>query len=157
MAGAVAAPIHRQAGYRYDLSILQAEFSLTQVLDRPVRGRLSFEQVIRENLDLGRPENHLAALSGRTPQMIGRGAMSYQLRRLRLHGMIERIPRSHRYRVTDAGFRTALFFTRTYNRLLRPALAAVLPDHHAAATLLKRSFDTRSRHGSPPPTLASQT
>ena len=56
------------------------------------------------------------------------------------------IPRSHRYRVTDAGFRTALFFTRTYNRLLRPAPAAVLPDHHAAATLLKRSFnalDTR--------------
>src|SRR2546429_3368888 len=42
----------RQAGYRYDISILQAEFSLTQVLDRPVHGRLFFEQVIRENLDL---------------------------------------------------------------------------------------------------------
>jgi hypothetical protein len=40
----------RQAGYRYDISILQAEFSLTQVLDRPVHGRLFFEQVIRENL-----------------------------------------------------------------------------------------------------------
>jgi hypothetical protein len=59
--------------------------------------------------------------------------------------MIERIPHSHRYRVTDAGFRTALLLTRTYNRLLRPALAAVLPDHHAAATLLKRSFDTLDR------------
>src|SRR5216683_6952174 len=46
----------RKAGYRYDVSILQAEFSLTQVLDRPVHGRLFFEQVIRENLDLGRPE-----------------------------------------------------------------------------------------------------
>jgi hypothetical protein len=46
----------RKAGYRYDISILQAEFSLTQVLDRPVHGRLLFEQVIRENLDLGRPE-----------------------------------------------------------------------------------------------------
>ena len=68
--------------------------------------------------------------------------MTYQLHRPRLHGMIERIPHSHRYRVTDAGFRAALFFTRTYNRLLRPALAAVIPDHHAAATLLKRSFDT---------------
>jgi hypothetical protein len=44
----------RKAGYRYDISILQAEFSLTQVLDRPVHGRLFFEQVIRENLDLGR-------------------------------------------------------------------------------------------------------
>ena len=46
----------RKAGYRYDISILQAEFSLTQVLDRPVHGRPFFEQVIRENLDLGRPE-----------------------------------------------------------------------------------------------------
>ena len=46
----------RAAGYRYDLSILQAEFSLTQVLDRPVSGRVFFEQVIRENLDLGRPD-----------------------------------------------------------------------------------------------------
>ena len=46
----------RQAGYRYDISILQAEFSLTQVLDQPVHGRVFFEQVIRENLDIGRPE-----------------------------------------------------------------------------------------------------
>jgi len=46
----------RQAGYRYDLSILQAEFSLTQVLDRPLTGRIFFEEVIRENLDIGRPD-----------------------------------------------------------------------------------------------------
>jgi hypothetical protein len=46
----------RKAGYRYDISILQAEFSLTQVLDRPAHGRLFFEHVIRENLDLGRPQ-----------------------------------------------------------------------------------------------------
>jgi hypothetical protein len=46
----------RRAGYRYDISILQAEFSTTQVLDRPEQGRLFFEQLIRENLDLGHPE-----------------------------------------------------------------------------------------------------
>ena len=45
-----------QAGYRYDVSILQAEFSLTQVLDRPLTGRVFFEEVIRENLDIGRPD-----------------------------------------------------------------------------------------------------
>jgi hypothetical protein len=45
----------RQAGYLYQISILQAEFSLTQVLDRPVTGRVFFEEVIRENLDIGRP------------------------------------------------------------------------------------------------------
>ena len=46
----------RAAGYRYDLSILQAEFSLTQMLDKPVSGRVFFEQVIRDNLDIGRPD-----------------------------------------------------------------------------------------------------
>src|SRR3979411_2209377 len=46
----------RKAGYRYDISILQAEFSLTQVLHRPVHCPLSFEQVIPEMLDLGRPQ-----------------------------------------------------------------------------------------------------
>jgi hypothetical protein len=281
----------RKAGYRYDISILQAEFSTTQVLDRPVHGRIFFEQVIRENLDLGRPEevqllfnrrilrntrarlrtrvvthdvtpslnvyyknarikqyhkenralrtettinntydfgvgrrlhnlpklreigfvanrrlleverlshdciisedrfqavnspvaaghqrasglrfadprvhallhamilfrqlaqgfravdlrHHLAALSGRDPNSISQGAVTYQLRRLRLHGLIERLPNSFRYRVTAFGFRVALFFTRTYNRLLRPSLAAALPELRAIATPLKRAFDT---------------
>ena len=50
------APAHRAAGYRYQLSILQAEFALTQVLDRPLTGRCFFEEVIRENLDIGRPD-----------------------------------------------------------------------------------------------------
>ncbi|HEX9621422.1 MAG TPA: hypothetical protein VF989_14865, partial [Polyangiaceae bacterium] len=58
MAASFAASIHgcrSKGGYRYDISIVQAEFSLTQVLDRPVLGRIPFEDVIRENLDLGRP------------------------------------------------------------------------------------------------------
>src|SRR6266496_1889163 len=46
----------RAAGYRYDISILQAEFCLTQVFDRPATGRVFFEEVIRENLDLVRPD-----------------------------------------------------------------------------------------------------
>jgi len=46
----------RDAGYRYDISVLQAEFSLTQMLDQPVSGRIFFEQVIRDNLDIGRPD-----------------------------------------------------------------------------------------------------
>ncbi len=280
----------RKAGYRYDISILQAEFSITQVLDRPVHGRLFFEQVIRENLDLGRPEEiqlifnrriprntrarfrtrvvthdvtpslnvyykntrikqyhkenralrtettinntydfgigrrlhnlpklrqigfaanrrlielerlshdcilsedtfraidgpvaagrqrasglrfadphahallhalilfrqlahgfraadlrqHLAALSGSDPGSISPGAVTYQLRRLRLHGLIERVPNSFRYRVTDFGLRVALFFTRTYNRLLRPGLAAALPALGPITSPLKRAFD----------------
>ena len=44
------------AGYRYRLSIWQMEFSLTQIMDRPLTGRQFFEEVIRDNLDLGRPD-----------------------------------------------------------------------------------------------------
>ena len=46
----------RAAGFRYQLSILQAEFARTQVFDRPLSGRHLFEALIRENIDLGQPE-----------------------------------------------------------------------------------------------------
>src|SRR6266511_3538476 len=46
----------RRAVYRYDISILQPEFSLTQMLDRPLSGRVFFEEIIRENIDVGRPD-----------------------------------------------------------------------------------------------------
>ncbi|MFQ5700192.1 MAG: hypothetical protein ACE5IL_18160 [Myxococcota bacterium] len=278
-------PEDRRAGYTHDISMLQTEFSLTQVLDRPVHGRLFFEQVIRDNLDIGRPSQiqlifarritrktpgrfrtrvitagvipslhidykhtrikqyhkegqalrtettindtydfevgrrlknlsalrkvgfqanrrllrvqrishdvplgedvlsrvqqparidgqrasglrfgdprvfallsalllfrllprgfsnqdlreHLAPLLGLDPDQFSQGQMSYHLRRLRLHGLIERIPRSHRYHVTDTGFRTALFLTRAHARLVRPGLAAALDAAPPAPTPL---------------------
>ena len=51
---------------------------------------------------------------------------SYDLRRLRLHGLIQREPHAHRYRLTAFGLRTALFWTR-YARLLRPGVAELNP------------------------------
>jgi len=280
----------RKAGYRYDVSILQAEFSLTQVLDRPRTGRVFFEEVIRENLDLGRPDqvqlifgrrvtrqtpgrfrtrvltegvtpslhidykrsrikqyhkegralrtettindardfrlgkrlknlpalrqvgfsanrrlldvqrisqdcalgedafrrvnepvevngqrasalrfadaavqallsallvfrllprgfsnrdlrDHWAPLLGEAPAALTPGRMTYHLRRLRLHGLIERVPQTHRYRVTDSGWRTALFCTRVYSRVLRPGLALVVPEAAQADSTLGRQFD----------------
>lgn len=280
----------RQAGYRYQVSILQIELSLTQVLDRPVSGRIFFEEVIRENLDIGRPKqvqlifdrwvtkatpssfrtrvitdgvipslhidykgtrikqyhkegqalrtettinntrdfyigkslrnlpalreigfhanrrllqtesithdcilaeetfqqlnpprkvdeqrasalryadpmvqdicnallvfglwptgfcnrdlrNNLAALRGQPIEHFTQGRMTYQLRRLRLHGLIERIPKTHRYRLTDFGFRVAVFCTRTYARILRPGLGLVLPATSSLPCPLRRSFD----------------
>jgi hypothetical protein len=280
----------RAWGVRYELSILQAEFSLTQVLDQPVTGRVFFEEVIRENLDIGRPDQvqlifdrkilrkgprptpgrfrtrvitegvypslHVdykatrikqyhkegralrtettinntrdfrigkrlhnlpalrevgfranrrlldvqrishdcsigehgfhaiqrprvidhqrasalrfqddrvqtllhalvlfrllpngfsnADLRERLEQLRGRrttpGAITYDLRRFRLHGLIRRIPRTHRYEVTNSGLRYALFFTRSYDRLLRPGLARVLPDHAVIHSTLRASF-----------------
>jgi hypothetical protein len=49
-------PEDRRAGYDWDLSIWQMEVSLTQIFDRPLRGREFFEEIIRDNLDLGRPD-----------------------------------------------------------------------------------------------------
>ena len=46
----------RKAGYSHRLSVWQLEASRTQVFDDPVQGREFFEAVIRENLDLGRPD-----------------------------------------------------------------------------------------------------
>jgi len=46
----------RTAGYRHRLSIWQLEVSRTQVFDQPIQGRHFFEAVIRDNLDLGRPD-----------------------------------------------------------------------------------------------------
>ena len=261
-------------GYRYDVSILQSEFSLTQVLDRPLSGRVFFENVIRENLDMGRPDQvqlifqrrvtrrtpgrfrtrvltegvtpslHVdykhskikqyhkegralrtettindprdfgigkrlqnlsalrkvgfdanrrllnvqrishdailgeaefrrlnstvevsgqragplrfgdpkvqtllsvlllfrllargfsnrdlreswAPLLGTTPDSLTSGQMTYQLRRLRLHGLIERIPKNHRYQLTAAGVLITDKYTKIYNRVLRPEFATI--------------------------------
>jgi hypothetical protein len=51
------------------------------------------------------------------------GRMTYDLRRLRLHGLIERLPHSHRYQATGLGIRVALFFTKVPSRILRPGLS----------------------------------
>src|SRR5437773_2566450 len=286
------------AGYRYEISILQAEFSLTQMLDKPITGRIFFEQVIRDNLDLGRPDHvglifnrrihngrkqhtpgkfrtriitsgvtpslhvdykhatikqyhkegralrtettindpgdfnirkrltnlpamrkvgftanrrllhvehishdpatgadaftavtaptdtggqhaaalrfgdpraqallavllvfrlqpdgftnadlrtHLTQLLGTNPDTWPAGRASYDLRRLRLHGLIERIPHTHRYRVTDTGLHHAMFLTRVHNRLIRTGTAQLADPDPPAPTPLRaaaRAYDT---------------
>ena len=67
--------------------------------------------------------------------------MTYDLRRLRLHGLIQRIPHSHRYELTPTGLRIALFFTRTYARLLRPKLAEIMPAGPPGDSTLRAAFD----------------
>ena len=78
---------------------------------------------------------------GKTPQSMTPGQMTYHLRRLRLHGLITRVPKSHRYRVTDSGWRIILFCTRCYNRCLRPGLSEVIPKEMGQETTLRRRFD----------------
>jgi hypothetical protein len=279
------------AGHTYEVSILQAEFSLTQMLDKPVSGRIFFDQVIADNLDIGRPDqvslvfgrkiirkgrhptpgrfrtrivtdgvtpslhvsyknnrikqyhklgralrtettiNHtrefgigkrlhnlpaladigfqanrrllhaqrlshdpvngagvlasitspvitatgtrvpglrfgdpranallaalcvfsllpngfanrdlrplIAQLLGKPLEAITSGQMSYDLRRLRVHGLIERIPHSHRYQVTGTGLTEAMFLTRLHDRLLRSGLAELTSTGPAPPTGLR--------------------
>ena len=53
--------------------------------------------------------------------------MTYDLRRLRLAGLIRRLPRSNRYVLTADGIRIAVFYTKVYNRLLLTLTAADQP------------------------------
>jgi hypothetical protein len=63
----------RHAGYVHALSILQLEISRTEVFDRPLHGRQFFEAVIREHLDLGRPEKLQLLFHRRLPRRRGEG------------------------------------------------------------------------------------
>jgi hypothetical protein len=83
----------------------------------------------------------LAPLLGMDPALMTQGRMTYQLRRLHLHGLIERIPHTHRYRVTDFGFRTALVFSRTYARVLRPIMADLCANAPPINSRLRAALD----------------
>ncbi len=69
--------------------------------------------------------------------------MTYDLRRLRLHGLIERIPHSHRYTLTADGTRVAIFYTKVHGRVLRPLVAA--GDRPPAPIELRRALATIDR------------
>jgi hypothetical protein len=53
--------------------------------------------------------------------------MTYDLRRLRLHGLIMRLPRTNTYVTTPAGLRAAIFYTKVHDRVLAPLLSPDLP------------------------------
>jgi hypothetical protein len=67
--------------------------------------------------------------------------MSHHLRRLRLHGLIHRIPKTHRYRLTDFGLGAALFCRCAYARILRHGIGLVLRTTSPIPNPLRRCFD----------------
>jgi predicted MarR family transcription regulator len=74
------------------------------------------------------------------------GQMTYDLRRLRLAGLIQRLPRSNRYTLTDDGIRISVFYNKLYHRLLVPLTAAnqpqAPPDLRAALSTIDRHINT---------------
>jgi hypothetical protein len=67
--------------------------------------RLILFRLLANGFRLADLRTHLAELSGRPVDSFWPGAMTYQLRRLRLHGLIQRLPNTQRCHVTNAGFR----------------------------------------------------
>jgi hypothetical protein len=67
----------------------------------------------------------LAPQLGKAPGDMTGGQISYDLRRLRAHQIIERIPHSRNYQLTPDGLSTALFFTRLTRRVIIPGLAQI--------------------------------
>jgi hypothetical protein len=71
------------------------------------------------------------------------GQMTYDLRRLRLAGLIRRIEHANRYVLTPDGIKFAVFYTKLHNRLLRPLMAA---DQAQAPPQLRQALDVLSQH-----------
>jgi predicted MarR family transcription regulator len=86
------------------------------------------------------------SLRGQVAGLLGRdyssSQMSYDLRRLRLHGLIERNPGTNYYRLTPDGIRVAVFYTKLQARLLRRLLEA---DKPPAPVELRRALATVER------------
>ena len=80
-----------------------------------------------------------APLLGKRFEDITAGQMTYDLRRLRAHRLIERIPRSRRYRVTDTGLQHALLFTHAHDHLLRTGLAQTSDPSPPQPTALRKA------------------
>ena len=93
----------------------------------------------------------VAGLLGRE---YSRTQMTYDLRRLRLHGLITRVPHTNRYVTTEEGIRVAVFYSKLDKRLLRPLLEAnappATPDVRAALRTLEHAvadYVTHARLG----------
>jgi hypothetical protein len=72
-----------------------------------------------------------------------RAQMTYDLRRLRLKGLIRRLPKSNTSVLTPDGQRFALTYTKLGRRLLPPLLAA---DRPPAPPELRAAYKTITTH-----------
>jgi hypothetical protein len=69
-----------------------------------------------------------ALVAGLLGSPYGVSQMTYDLRRLRLHGLIRRLEGQHRYALTDDGLRFAVFYTKLGERVLPALFAAEQPN-----------------------------
>jgi hypothetical protein len=108
----------------------------------------------------GPPPASVVLIAGLPGSAYTPGQMTYDLRRLRLNGLIRRLPHTNRYTLTGDGIRIAVFYTKACNRLLVPLTAAnqpqAPPELRAALAVITRHVDdyaTRARLPAPPENL----
>jgi hypothetical protein len=102
-------------------------------------GALCLSLIGFTNRSLGAQVSQLLSTSYTTSQM------TYDLGRLRLrlNGLIERLEGSNTYILTSDGQRVAIFYSKLYQRLLRPLLAAKAPP---APAPLRQALATIDNH-----------
>jgi hypothetical protein len=71
--------------------------------------------------------------------------MGYDLARLRRKGLIERLPHTNTYTLTDDGQRIAMFYTKVHDRLLHPLIAANQPPAPPELRQALHTIDTHLR------------
>ena len=77
-------------------------------------------------------KEQVAVFLGKTPETYSTGAMTYDLRRLRLHGVIEKIPHTHRYVLTREGLKVCLFMVKVHRRIFVDGLAQMMDENCVA-------------------------
>lgn len=126
----------RAAGYRHRLSIWQLETSLTQVFTQPVYGRQFFEAVIRDNLDLGRPDRVSLLFATRLRRNTPPPDLGYKTRVITLgvapslhvefkHAHLKQYFKEGRALRTETTFNDPLDFQRTKGLETLPNLRAI--------------------------------
>lgn len=105
--------------------------------------------LVTVSMNLGRFQNRdlrslMAPLLGKDKSEITQGQMTYDLRRLRGHGIIEKIKGTNKYKATEEGLRLAVWLTRTEKRLNGEALSGLIVDerHPPSDPRIKRMRDT---------------
>jgi hypothetical protein len=81
---------------------------------------------------------HVAAALGSTPHQYDLASLRYDLSKLRAKGLVERLPRSRRYRLPAAGYSMSLIFLKLFERVYAPLTAALLGPVRADQTLPDR-------------------
>lgn len=97
---------------------------------------LAFRLVV-EGFTNAEKRTRVAAMLGVTS--LSAGQMTYDLRRLRLHGIIERIPHTFRYQLTGYGLEVATSYTLAHDRVLRPATSQLIDP--TLPSELRRAYD----------------